>query len=122
MWLTTRKFAPDWRILKSDVVVAKNYLSEDKIKQLERTISWYFDYIEDLVAREYVFTMEDFSKSVNEFLEFRKYDILDNKWNTSHLQAEEKAFSEYEKFNKTQKIWSDFNKLVDKIKKNREIS
>lgn len=67
MWLTTRKFAPDWRILKSDVVVAKNYLSENKIKQLERTISWYFDYIEDLVAREYVFTMEDFSKSVNEF-------------------------------------------------------
>lgn len=116
MWLTTRKFAPDGRILKSDTTVAKNYLSEKEIKQLERTVSWYFDYIEDLVMREHVFTMEDFAKSVNEFLEFRKYKILDNNWAISHLQAEEKAFSEYEKFNKTQKIWSDFDKLVAKIK------
>ena len=116
MWLTTRKFAPDGRILKSDVTIAKNYLSEKEIKQLERTVSWYFDYIEDLVMREHIFTMEDFAKSVNEFLEFRKYKILDNKWSISHLQAEERAISEYEKFNKTQKIWSDFDKLVEKIK------
>lgn len=117
MWLTTRKFAPDGRILKSDTTIAKNYLSEKEIKQLERTVSWYFDYIEDLVIREHVFTMEDFAKSVNEFLEFRKYKILDNNWAISHSQAEEKAFSEYEKFNKTQKIWSDFDELIAKIKK-----
>ena len=116
MWLTTRKFAPDGRILKSDTTIAKNYLSEKEIKQLERTVSWYFDYIEDLVMRNHIFTMEDFAKSVNEFLEFRKYKILDNNWAISHSQAEAKAFSEYEKFNKTQNFWSDFDQLVSKIK------
>ena len=117
MWLTTWKFAPNWRILKSDVIIAKNYLSEQEIKQLERTISWYFDYIEDLVTRGHIFTMKDFSTSVNEFLEFRKYKILDNKWKISHEIAEEKAIWEYEKFNKIQKIWSDFDKLIQKIRK-----
>ena len=110
MGLTTWKNAPDGRILKSDVSVAKNYLDEKQIRQLERAVSGYFDYVEDLIDRENVFTMEEFSKSVNEFLAFRRYDILPDKGRISHKVAEEKAFAEYAIFNKTQKIESDFDK------------
>ena len=117
MGLTTWKNSPDGRILKSDVIIAKNYLNEKQIKSLERNISGYFDYIEDLIERENTFTMDEFTKSVNEFLEFRKYKTLpDNvKDKISHKQAEEKAFSEYDKFNKTQKIDSDFDKEVRRL-------
>ena len=117
MGLTTWKNSPDGRILKSDVIIAKNYLNEKQIKSLERNISGYFDYIEDLIERENTFTMDEFTKSVNEFLEFRKYKTLpDNvKGKISHKQAEEKAFSEYDKFNKTQKIDSDFDKEVRRL-------
>lgn len=117
MGLTTWKNSPDGRILKSDVIIAKNYLNEKQIKSLERNISGYFDYIEDLIERENTFTMDEFTKSVNEFLEFRKYKTLpDNvRGKISHKQAEEKAFSEYDKFNKTQKIDSDFDKEVRRL-------
>lgn len=100
------------RILKSDVTIAKNYLDEKQIKRLERAVSGYFDYIEDLVERENTFTMEDFAKSINEFLEFRKYDILKDNGKISRKQAEEKAGKEYDEFNKNQKIVSDFDKLI----------
>ena len=116
MGLTTWKNSPDGRILKSDVMIAKNYLDEKKIKRLERAVSGYFDYIEDLVERENVFTMEEFARSVNEFLEFRKYDVLKDNGKISRKQAEEKAESEYAKFNKHQKIISDFDKLLLKAK------
>lgn len=112
MGLTTWKNSPDGRILKSDVVIAKNYLDEKQIKRLERAVSGYFDYIEDLVERENTFTMEDFAKSINEFLEFRKYDILKDNGKISKKQAEEKAGKEYDEFNKNQKIISDFDKLI----------
>jgi len=112
MGLTTWKNAPDGRILKSDVTVAKNYLEEKQIKQLERTISGYFDYIEDLIERENTFTMEEFSKSINEFLSFRKYKILKDKGSISKKQADAKAEEEYIHFNKTQKIISDFDRVV----------
>ena len=72
MGLTTWKNAPDGRILKSDVSVAKNYLDEKQIRQLERVVTCYFDYIEDLIERENVFTMEELEKSVNAFLELRQ--------------------------------------------------
>lgn len=114
MGLTTWKNSPDGRILKSDVSIAKNYLSEKEIKQLERTVSGYFDYIEDLIERENTFTMDEFSKSINEFLTFRKYDILDNKGRISHKEAKEKAEKEYIEFNKTQKILSDFDEFLKK--------
>lgn len=117
MGLTTWKNAPDGRILKSDVKIAKNYLSEKQIRQLERTVSGYFDYIEDLIERENVFTMEEFSKSVNEFLAFRRYDILPDKGKISHKDAVEKAFAEYDIFNKVQKIESDFDKATAKYLK-----
>ena len=118
MGLTTWKNSPSGRVLKSDVNIAKNYLSEKQIRQLERAVSGYFDYIEDLIEREIAFNMEQFAASVNEFLEFRRYDILDGNGKVSRDQADEKAFGEYEIFNRTQKIDSDFDKVIRKIKKN----
>ena len=87
-----------------------------QIRQLERAVTGYFDYIEDLIERENVFTMEEFSKSVNEFLEFRRYDILKDNGCISHKQAVEKAYQEYDIFNKTQPIESDFDKMVKQYK------
>lgn len=115
MGLVTWRNSPDGRILKSDVTVAKNYLTEKQIRQLERTVSGYFDYIEDLIERETAFTMEDFATSINEFLEFRRYEILTNKGKVSKQMANTKAEAEYEEFNKHQKITSDFDKEVKKL-------
>ena len=116
MGLMTWKNSPNGRILKSDTIIAKNYLNEKQIKQLERAVSGYFDYIEDLIEREIAFDMQSFIASVNEFLAFRKYDILEGKGSVSRKTAESKAFSEYDEFNKTQKINSDFDKFVKNIK------
>lgn len=115
MGLSTWKNAPDGRILKSDVTVAKNYLTEQQIRQLERAVSGYFDYIEDLIERENTFTMEQFALSINEFLAFRRYDILPDKGRISRKEAEKKAFEEYDIFNKTQRIDSDFDKEVRRM-------
>lgn len=112
MGLTTWKTAPGGRILKSDVTVAKNYLSEEQIRRLERAITGYFDYVEDLVERENTFTMAEFAASVNEFLAFRRYQVLKDNDKISKKQADAKAIAEYNEFNKTQKINSDFDKLV----------
>jgi len=122
MGLATWKNAPDGRILKSDVTVAKNYLDEKQIRQLERAVSGYFDYIEDLIERENTFTMEEFEASVNEFLNFRRYEILLDKGKISKKQADEKAEAEYDIFNKTQKITSDFDKSVQKMLKSKRKS
>jgi hypothetical protein len=119
MGLAIWKNSPDGRILKSDVLVAKNYLPENEIKRLERAVSGYFDYIEDLIERENTFTMKEFAASVNEFLAFRKYQILPNKGKISKQQAENKAEAEYDVFNKTQKIVSDFDNAIKKIKKRK---
>ena len=116
MGLMTWKNSPNGRILKSDTIIAKNYLNEKQIKQLERAVSGYFDYIEDLIEREIAFDMHSFIASVNEFLAFRKYDILEGKGSVSRKTAESKAFSEYNEFNKTQKINSDFDKFIKEIK------
>jgi hypothetical protein len=115
MGLTTWKNAPQGRILKQDVVVAKNYLDEKEIKQLERTVTSYFDYIEGLIERENTFTMEQLAESVNKFLNFNDYKILHGKGNVSKIQADKKALKEYEVFNKTQKIISDFDKEIKKL-------
>ena len=119
MGLQTWKNAPEGRILKSDSRIAKNYLSEKEIKSLERTISAFFDYIERVIETRNTFTMEQFSLSVNKFLEFNEYKILEGKGAISAKQAEEKAFVEYDKFNKTQKIESDFDKAVKSLQKGR---
>ena len=112
MGLTTWKNAPDGRVLKSDVSIAKNYLQEKEIRQLERAVTGFFDYIEDLIERENTFNMSQFSASVNEFLTFRKYQILPDKGKISATQAKKKAEEEYDIFNKTQRIDSDFDKEV----------
>ncbi len=116
MGLKTWKNSPDGRIIKTDTNVAKNYLDEDEIKKLERTVSSYFDYIESLVERRTTLTMVALAESVNKFLEFNEYKILDGKGTRSQKQAEIKAFAEYDTFNKTQKIESDFDKMVKSIK------
>ncbi|MDR1369920.1 MAG: virulence RhuM family protein [Dysgonamonadaceae bacterium] len=115
MGLTTWKNAPAGRILKSDVTIAKNYLPEQEVRRLERAVTGYFDYIEDLVERENTFSMQEFATSVNEFLSFRKYQILTDKGKISKPQANSKAEAEYEEFNKTQKIISDFDKEIKKL-------
>ena len=115
MGLATWKNSPDGRILQSDVLIAKNYLSEKEIKALERAVSGYFDYIEDLIERENVFTMQEFADSINAFLEFRRYEILKDNGSISHRQAQEKAYAEYEIFNKTQPIESDFDKMLKEL-------
>ena len=112
MGLTTWKNAPDGRVLKSDVSIAKNYLHEKEIRQLERAVTGFFDYIEDLIERENTFNMAQFSASVNEFLTFRRYQILPDKGKISAAQAKKKAEEEYDIFNKTQRIDSDFDKEI----------
>lgn len=112
MGLTTWKNAPDGRVLKQDVIVAKNYLQEKEIKQLERTVTGYFDYIEGLIERQNTFSMVQLSESVNKFLDFNDYKILEGNGKISKLAANKKAINEYEIFNKTQKIISDFDKQI----------
>lgn len=122
MGLKTWKNSPNGRVLKSDTKIAKNYLTEAEIKSLERTISSYFDYIERIIENRNTFTMERFSDSVNKFLNFNEYKILEGKGKISAKQAEQKAFGEYEKFNKTQKIESDFDKAIKLLeKRNKKI-
>ncbi|MCH8486847.1 MAG: virulence RhuM family protein [Candidatus Cyclonatronum sp.] len=115
MGLTTWKNAPEGRILKSDTAIAKNYLQAKEIKQLERTVTGYFDYIENLIERENTFTMESLANSVDKFLNFNEFKILEGKGTKSHRQAISKAGKEYDQFNKTQKIISDFDKRLKKM-------
>lgn len=112
MGLTTWKNAPDGRVLKSDVSIAKNYLQEKEIRQLERAVSSYFDYIENQIERHNAFNMKQFAASVNKFLTFNDYKILPDKGKISATQAKKKAEDEYDIFNKTQRIDSDFDKEV----------
>lgn len=112
MGLTTWKNAPDGRVLKSDVSIAKNYLQEKEIRQLERAVSSYFDYIENQIERHNAFNMKQFAASVNKFLTFNDYQILPDKSKISAAQAKKKAEEEYDVFNKTQRIDSDFDKEV----------
>ena len=120
MGLCTWKNAPEGSIRKADVTVAKNYLTEKQIRQLERTVSGYFDYIEDLIERGNTFTMEEFSTSVDAFLQFRKYEILKGKGRVSRDEAERKAISEYDLYKKSQKYISDFDKSIKILESEHE--
>lgn len=116
MGLTTWKHSPDGRILQSDVAIAKNYLTEKQIRSLERNVSSYFDYVERLLEDEILLSMEDFAKSIDEFLTFNRYQILEGNGQISSNIAKKKAIDEYKEFNKHQKIFSDFDKEVMKIR------
>jgi hypothetical protein len=120
MGMMTYKNAPDGRVLKSDTTIGKNYLAEDEIKKLERTVTAFFDYIERIIENRTTFTMESFAESVNRFLEFNEYRILEGYGSVTRKKAEEKAFAEYDKFNKTQRIESDFDKAVKRIEASKE--
>ena len=115
MGLTSWKNSPDGRVLQSDVTVAKNYLSEKEIRSLERNVSSYFDYVERLLENETLLSMQDFATSIDEFLKFNLYDILQGNGHISHQKAKQKAIEEYKEFNKNQKIDSDFDKEVRRI-------
>ena len=115
MGMSTYKNAPNGRVLKSDSTVAKNYLSEADIKKLERAVSAFFDYIEGIVERRNTFTMASFAESVDKFLAFNEYRILEGHGSVSRQQAEQKALAEYEKFNRQQRIESDFDREVKKL-------
>lgn len=115
MGLTTWKHSPNGRILKSDTQIAKNYLDEKQIRRLERNVSGYFDYVEDLIERHETFTMDQFAKSIDRFLEFRDYKILQGYGSVSMTNAKKKASEEYTIFNKKQKITSDFDKQTKKL-------
>ena len=120
MGMSTYKNAPDGRVLKSDAAVAKNYLGETDIKKLERAVSTFFDYIEGIIERRNTFTMESFAESVNRFLTFNEYRILEGYGKVTRQQAEQKAFAEYEKFNTQQRIESDFDREVKKLLQNKD--
>ncbi len=117
MGLKTWKNSSEGRILKSDTDIAKNYLTENETKNLERTIASYFDYIERIIENRNTLTMEQFADSVNKFLDFNEYKVLEGKRRVSAKKAEQKAFKEYDKFNKTQKIESDFDKAIKSLEK-----
>ncbi|WP_127471126.1 virulence RhuM family protein [Thiomicrorhabdus aquaedulcis] len=117
MGLSTFKHAPSGRILKSDTMIGKNYLSETEIKQLERLVTSFFDYVEGIIERRTTFTMEAFAESVNKFLSFNEYRILEGYGKVSRKQAEQKAFAEYEEFNKRQNIESDFDRTLKPLLK-----
>lgn len=119
MGLKTWKKSPDGRVLKTDAVIAKNYLEEDEIKRLERLVSGYFDYIERLVENKTTLTMEGLADSINKFLAFNEYKVLDGKGKISMKAAKEKAEREYDEFNKVQKIESDFDRAVKRIIKKK---
>lgn len=122
MGMSTYKNAPEGRVLKSDATIAKNYLSEDDIKKLERAVSAFFDYIEGIIERRNSFTMESFTESVNKFLSFNEYQILEGYGKVSRKLAEQKAHAEYDQFNKQQRIESDFDREIKKrLKKDYDL-
>jgi hypothetical protein len=115
MGLSTFKNAPAGRVLKSDTLVAKNYLSEPDIKKLERAVAAFFDYIERIIEQRTSFTMAGFAESVDKFLAFNEYRVLEGYGSISREQADQIALAEYEKFNKQQRIESDFDRQVKKL-------
>ena len=117
MGMMTFKNAPNGRVLKSDTTIGKNYLTEQEIKKLDRTVSAFFDYIESIVERRNTFTMQNFAESVNKFLEFNEYKTLEGYGKISRKQADKKAFTEYGKFNKQQRIVSDFDREIKALEK-----
>ena len=113
--LKTWKRAPEGRILKSDVLVAKNYLTEQQIRQLELAVSGFFDHIESLILREQTFTMKEFAESVDAFLSFGRYQILKGRGLITREAADEKAIEEYDAYNRQLKFESDFDKQIKKF-------
>lgn len=119
MGLTNWKNYPKGKIVSSDVVIAKNYLTKDELKSLERIVTMYLDYAEDQAERHIPMTMEDWKNRLNVFLQFNQREVLDNPGKVSHKVAESFALSEFEKYRVVQdKLFeSDFDKFLIDMKK-----
>jgi len=122
MGLTSWKNSPNGKIMMSDVVIAKNYLTKEELKSLERIVTMYLDYAEDQAERHIPMTMEDWKKRLDVFLEFNEREVLSNPGKVSHKVAESFALSEFEKYRIVQdKLFeSDFDKFMIEMK-NEEI-
>ena len=118
MGLTTWKNAPDGRIRKSDVTIAKNYLSEKEVRSLELLSTAFVDIAELRAERQQLMSMKDWKEQLVKFLSINDHDILPDAGRISHEQAEEKALGEYEKYRviQDQTFLSDFDKLLDELK------
>lgn len=117
MGLQTWKNAPQGKILKTDVTIAKNYLIEKEIKELERIVSMYLDYAENQAARQKPMKMKDWVQKLDAFLKFNEYQILKNSGKVSNSVAKQLAEEEYEKFRVVQdrEFVSDFDREVKKM-------
>lgn len=120
MGLTTWKNAPDGRVQKSDTIIAKNYLSDAEVTSLNRLSNAFLDVAEDRADRQLVMTMADWKKELESFLEYYRYDILENTGTISAEEAKEKAYAEYDKFRIVQdrEYLSDFDKEIKKWREN----
>lgn len=118
MGLTTWKNMPDGKILQSDVITAKNYLTESELRELNRVVTMFLDYAENQAERQIAMSMSDWSGRLDNFLQFNEYDILNNAGKISAEVAKSLAKSEYKKFRVIQdkEYISDFDKIVKKIK------
>ena len=112
MGLTTWKNSPNGRILKTDVSIAKNYLTEKELKNLERLVTMFFDYIEHQIEDQKAFNMEQFADAVDKLLSFNDYKVLKGFGKVSAMDAKQYAEAIYDEFNKTQNIESDFDRIV----------
>lgn len=120
MGLTTWKNAPDGRVQKSDTIIAKNYLSDAEVTSLNRLSNAFLDVAEDRADRQLVMTMADWKKELESFLEYYRYDILENTGTISAEEAKEKAYAEYDKFRIVQdrEYLSDFDQEIKKWREN----
>jgi hypothetical protein len=118
MGLTNWKHSPSGKIIKSDIVIAKNYLNEAHIKELNRIISAYLDLAENRAERQILMKMEDWTKFLNDFLELSNYPVLEDKGKLSIIEAKLKAEQEYETFRKRQdeEYISDFDCEIKRIR------
>ena len=118
MGLLTWKNAPNGRVIKSDVTIAKNYLSEKEVTQLNLLSTAYLDFAEDRALRHILMTMADWKALLEKYLQLTEYDILPDAGKISHEEAEAKALGEYEKFRRIQDetFLSDFDKFIDSLK------
>lgn len=117
MGLTTWKNAPDGKIIKSDVSIAKNYLKEQEMRRLDRVVSMYLDYAEEQAERRIPMSMEDWAKKLDAFLQFNEYELLNDFGKVSAQVAKAFAESEFEKYRIVQDrlFQSDFDKYNDNL-------
>lgn len=121
MGLTSWRHSPEGKILKSDVIIAKNYLTNKELEFLQDIVNMYLDIAENRAKRQIPMKMKDWVEELNVMLKTNRYEVLDNKGYISAEQAKEFAENEFEKFRVEQdkKYISDFDKIIDECKKSK---